>query len=108
MAYKFRLIAEVKYGHFGDYLQTWKKLDAISRDRGWVAARLLTPTAGPGNEIIAEFEYPDLATFEREGKAFFADEDAFGAWRAGAEFVVQGSIRSELYEDAPMDFPGND
>lgn len=108
MAYKFRLIAEVKYGHFGDYLKTWKKLDAITRDRGWVTARLLIPTAGSFNEIIAEFEYPDLATFERENKAFFADEDAFGAWRAGAEFVVQGTAHSELYEDVPMDFPGND
>ena len=108
MAYKFRLIAEVKYGHFGDYLKTWKKLDAITRDRGWVAARLLVPTAGSANEIIAEFEYPDLATFERENKAFFADQDAFGAWRAGAEFVVQGTSRSELYQDAPMDLPRSD
>jgi hypothetical protein len=105
VAYKFRLIAEVKYGYFGDYLKTWKKLDAIARDRGWAAARLLIPTAGSGNELIAELEYPDLATFERENNAFFADEDALGAWRAGAEFVVQGTVRSELYEDAPVDFP---
>lgn len=107
MAYKFRLIAEVKYGHFGDYLKTWKKLDAITRDRGRVAARLLIHTVGSGNELIAEYEYPDLATFERENNAFFADEDAFGAWRAGAEFVVQGTVRSELYEDAPVDFPSS-
>jgi hypothetical protein len=108
VAYRFRLIAEVKYGHFGDYLKTWKKLDAVARDRGWVTARLLIPTAGSLNEIIAEFEYPDLATFERENEAFYADEEAFGAFRAGAEFVVQGTARGELYEDVPMDFPGSD
>lgn len=95
----------MKYGHFGDYLKTWKKLDAVMRDRGWVETRLLVPTAGADNEIIAEFEYPDLATFERENKAFFADQEAFEAFRAGAEFVVEGTARTELYEDIPMDFP---
>jgi hypothetical protein len=106
MAYRFRLIAQVRYGQFGDYLKTWKKLDAIIRDRGWVTARLLVPTTGRENEIIAEFEYPDLAAFESENKAFYADEEAFQAYRAGAAFVIQGTARSELYEDVPMDFPG--
>jgi hypothetical protein len=41
VGYRLRLIAEVKYGHFGDYMRTWKKLDSIMRDRGWVAARVL-------------------------------------------------------------------
>jgi len=108
MAYRFRLIAEVKYGHFGDYLKTWKKLDGITRDRGLVTARLLVPTAGSNNEIVAEFDYPDLATFERENKQFYADQQAFEAFRAGGEFLVQGSARSELYEDVPMDFPGSE
>ena len=108
MAYRMCLIGEVKYGHFGEYMKTWKKLNAVMRDRGWVVARLLVPTAGANNEIIAEFEYPDLATLERENKAFYADKDAFEAFRAGAEFVVQGTARTELYEDVPMDFPGSD
>jgi hypothetical protein len=107
MANRFRLIAEVKYGHFGDYLKTWKKLDAIIRNRRWVTARLLVPTAGRDNEVVAEFEYPDLATFERENSAFYADEEAFQAFRAGGAFVVQGTARSELYEDVPLDLPGS-
>jgi hypothetical protein len=108
MAYRLRLIAEVKYGQFGEYLRTWKKLDSIMRDRGWVGSRVLVPTAGPNNEVIAEFEYPDLATYERENKAFYTDEEAFEAFRAGAQFVIQGSARTELYEDVPLDFPGGD
>lgn len=108
MAYRMRLISEVKYGHFGEYMKTWKKLDAIMRDRGWIVARLLVPTAGANNEIVAEFEYPDLATFERENNAFYADTEAFEAFRAGAEFVVQGTARTELYEDVPWTFPGSD
>jgi hypothetical protein len=108
VAYKFRLIAEVKYGRIGDYMKTWKNLDAITRERGWVTARLLVRTAGPINEIVSEYEYPDLATFERENNAFFADKEAFEAFRAGAEFVVQGTVRTELYEDIPIDFPGSE
>ena len=108
MAYRLRLIAEVQYGHFGEYMKTWSKLDAVMRERGWVGARLLVPTAGRNNEIIAEFEYPDLATFQKENSAFYADAEAFEAFRAGAEFVVQGTARTELYEDVPSPFPGSD
>lgn len=108
MAYRFRLIAEVKYGRFGDFMKNWKKLDSIARERGWATSRVLVPTAGPNNEVVAEFEYSDLATYERENKAFYSDEEAFEVFRAGSEFVVQGSARSELYEDVPMDFPGSD
>ena len=28
MAYRFRLISEIRSGHFGDYMATWKQLDA--------------------------------------------------------------------------------
>jgi hypothetical protein len=108
MAYRVCLISEVKYGHFGEYMKTWKKLDSIMRDRGWVVARVLVPTAGPNNQVVAEFEYPDLATYERENKAFYADEEAFGAFRSGADFVVQGTSRTELWEDVPMDVFASD
>jgi hypothetical protein len=108
VGYRLRLISEVKYGRFGEFMNTWKKLDSVMRERGWVTARVLVPTAGPNNEVVAEFEYPDLASLERENKAFYADAEAFEAFRAGAEYVVQGTARTELYEDAPMDFPGSE
>ena len=104
MGYRMRQNAEIKYGHFGDYMKTVGKLQAIMRDRGWVDTRVLVPTAGPNNEIVMEFEYPDLATFERENKAFYEDEEAFDAFRSGAEYVVEGSARTELYEDLPPGF----
>ena len=103
MAYRFCLIGEVRYGHFRDYARAWAKLDEVMRRRGWITARVLVPTAGRNNEFIAEFEYPDLATFERENSAFYTDAEAFQAFQAGAEFMVQGTARTELYEDVPMD-----
>ncbi len=106
MAYRLRLISEVKYGHFGDFMKSWNRLDSVMRERGWVAARVLVPTAGPNNEVVAEFEYPDLAAYERENKAFYADAEAFDAFRSGSEFVVQGTARTELYEDVPTEVFG--
>lgn len=106
MAYRFCLIGEVQYGHFGDYARAWRKLDDIMRERGWITARVLVPTAGRNNEVIAEFEYPDLATFERENSAFYADAAAFQAFQASAEFMIQGTGRTALYEDVPIDALG--
>lgn len=104
MAYRLRLIQEIRYGHFGDFMKTWATLDSIMRQRGWVTSRVLVPTAGPSNEFVAEFEYSDLAAYERENRAFYSDPEAFEAFRAGAEFVVQGTARTELYEDLPLEF----
>jgi hypothetical protein len=104
VAYRWRLIQEIRYGHFGDYMKGCNRLDSIMRERGWVTPRVLVPTAGPNHEFVAEFEYPDLAVYERENKAFYSDQEAFEAFHAGAEFVVQGTARTELYEDMPLEF----
>ena len=104
MAYRLRLIAEIEYGQFTDFMKSQRKLERIMRERGWAPTRTLVPVAGPNNEVILEIEYPDLATFERENGAFYADEEAFAAFRAGAKYVVQGTARTELYEDVPDAF----
>lgn len=108
MAYRVRQIATIKYGHFGEYLAKVKKLDAIARARGWSPARVLVPTAGTGNEIVIENEYSDLATFQSENDAFYADKEAFETFRSGADLVVEGTFRTELLEDVPLGFPGSD
>ncbi len=108
MAYRARQIGIIKYGQFGDYLKTFKKLEEVCRARGWAASRLLSPVAGVGNEIVIETDYPDLATFQKELDSFYADEEAFKLFRAGGQYFVEASIRNELLEDVPMDFPGSD
>ncbi|HUP86376.1 MAG TPA: hypothetical protein VM143_11980 [Acidimicrobiales bacterium] len=69
---------------------------------------MLVPTVGANNVIILENEYPDLASFQAENDAFYQDEEAFEIFRASAEHVVEGSARTELVEDVPVDFPGSD
>lgn len=105
MAYRLRMISTVKYGQFGSYIKTVKQLVQINDARGWAPIRVLVPTVGTNNEVVLEMEYPDLATLQSENEAFYADGEAFEAFRAGADFIIEGSSRSELLEDMPTEFP---
>ena len=67
--FRARFIAEARYGHFADYLKAVEQLNEIARERGWAEATFWVATVGTANELIAEVDYPDLATFEREGEA---------------------------------------
>jgi hypothetical protein len=91
-----RFIAEVRYGHYAEYLKAAEKLNELARERGWTQATFWSPTAGTANEFIAEVEYPDLATFEREGEAQAADAEWMGVIRSTTDMVVQGTARTEL------------
>ena len=70
-----RFIVQVRYGHFAEYLKAAEKLNEVARARGWAEATFWVAAAGKANELIAEVEYPDLATFEREGAASSADAE---------------------------------
>jgi hypothetical protein len=105
MAFRVQQIATVKYGHFGAYLKTVQELERVVEQRGWARTRMLVPTVGANNEIVLENEYPDLATFQAENEAFYADAEAFEIFRSGADHIVEGSARTALYEDVPTSFP---
>ncbi|HEU5010340.1 MAG TPA: NIPSNAP family protein, partial [Gaiellaceae bacterium] len=66
----------------------------IARARGWAEATFWVATVGTANELIAEADYPDLATFEREGDAQAADKEWMNVIRSTVDMVVQGSARS--------------
>jgi hypothetical protein len=96
--YRFRVTVQVRYGHFKEYIEISEKLNEIARDRGWVEFRFWVPTVGTGNELVAEADYPDLATFQKEGDAFQVDAEAMQLLRSAGEHLVEGSVRSELLE----------
>ena len=102
--YRFRLIAQVKYGHFKEYSELSNKMNALCRERGWTEFTVLIPVVGVGNEVISEADYPDLATFQKAGEAFQTDAEAMNLSRSFADHTVQGSSRSELLETMPDDF----
>ena len=97
-----RFMAQVRYGHFAEYLKALEQLNEIAQERGWADSTFWVATAGTANELVAEVDYPDLATFEREGEAQAADAEWMKVIRSTVDMVVQGSARSELFQTAPQ------
>jgi len=97
-----RFIVQVRYGHFAEYLKALEQLNEIARARGWAEATFWVATAGTANELIAEVDYPDLATFDREGQGQSSDSEWMKVIRGTADMVVKGTGRSELLRTAPQ------
>jgi hypothetical protein len=97
-----RFIVEVRYGHFAEHLTAMEKLNELARERGWAEATFWVSAAGTANELVAEVEFPDFATFEQEGDAQSSDADWMKVIRSTADLVVQGTGRSELLQTAPQ------
>ena len=97
-----RFTVQVRYGSFAEYLKAMEQLNEVARQRGWAEATFWVYTVGTANELIAEVDYPDLATFESEGQAQSSDADWMNVIRSTTDFVVQGSGRSELVQTAPQ------
>ena len=98
---RLRCISTVKYGVFREFLEANEDLDNLCKERGWATAAFLVPVVGSGNEFVAEYEYPDLATFQAESNAQMSDPDYMKIFRGTADLIYPQSARSELYEDAP-------
>jgi hypothetical protein len=97
-----RFTVQVRYGHFAEYLKVGEKLNEVARARGWAEATFWVQLGGTANELIAEVELPDLATFEQQNAASAADTEWMQLIRSTADMVVQGTGRSELLQTAPQ------
>jgi hypothetical protein len=99
--YRHRLHLQLRYGHFAQYLTIAEELNELARARGWAEATFWAPTIGKNNLFVAETEYPDLATFQRETEEFYSDAEVMKLIRSTAEHVIEGSAYDELLESAP-------
>lgn len=99
--YRQRIYHLVPYGHFEEVLSLCEQLNALARARGGTGGTLWIPTIGTQNELIVEFEFHDLATFERGRSARNADPEWTSLVRRIGAAVVPGSVRTELVETAP-------
>lgn len=99
--YRQRITQQILHGQFREYMEIADSLIARRDELGLAAAVLWVPTFGPANEIVWEIDYPDLATFQSEDDAFYADVEAMGEWRRLWQLAVQGSTENELLQEAP-------
>lgn len=61
-------------GAMFEVLSLGEEFNKGAADRGWVQGAFWTPLVGE-SELIAEFDYPDLATFQRESEEMYADPE---------------------------------
>jgi hypothetical protein len=58
------------------------------------------PYAGSMNQVVMESDYKDLATLDKEARAFQQDADCMKLWRRMGEVSVQGKTYVEILETA--------
>jgi hypothetical protein len=97
--YRHRAYQQVVYGRFNEFFKVVQDLNAVCRKRGWPESRVWSPSFGTGNEVVLEEEYQDLATMERERRAFESDAEAMKLFRSMAGLIVQGSAHDELLQE---------
>ncbi|HKU58218.1 MAG TPA: hypothetical protein VJP39_01325 [Gaiellaceae bacterium] len=94
--YRTRVTVQVLYGRFKEHLETCHRINELARSRGWTESMFWVPTVGLGNQMVIETDYPDFATFEREGEAFYSDPEAMELLAGAIGHLVESSARSEL------------
>jgi hypothetical protein len=65
-----------------------------------VTATFWGPLSGANNEFVAEYDYPDLATFQAQGDAAQTDPEFMKIFRGTADLIYPQSARTELYQSA--------
>ncbi len=100
--YKRVLRLEVPYGKFRDFRKALQTVDAMWRSKGLTPARAYVLEFGPSNVVSVEWDLADFAHYERDGQMFFQDEELRAAWAAVIPYVIQGTMRDELWR--PLEF----
>jgi hypothetical protein len=75
-------------------------VNKLCAERGWTQGTLMTRTFGTFNELCLEIDFPDLATFESEMKAWMADPDTGPLMRRLDAVETATSGHDELWMEA--------
>jgi ABC-type glycerol-3-phosphate transport system substrate-binding protein len=99
--YRARYHFKLKGGNsWNEFLAVATQFSEVGKKRGWAGMTFWTQVVGPFNEIVIESEYADLASFERESKAIYADEEAMKAVSKWGELLIEGAGHNELWMQA--------
>lgn len=88
------------WGATMELLSLGEEFNKLAVAKGWVEGMYWFPTVGE-NEIIVEWDYPDLATFQRETEGMMTEPEMMAlAERIGAVDVYRSPF-SELVNTVP-------
>lgn len=85
---------------WNEVIRLGDEINKLSAARGWTGATVWMTTVGSMSEIVAELDFPDLATFQREGEESFKDPELVELWRALDSVEMERAGYTELLETA--------
>lgn len=85
---------------WNEAMALFDEYDKLADSKGWVQGTYWMQTVGDGDEIIGEFEYADLASFQREGEENVKDAEMVALFRKFDALDTVRSRYSELLETA--------
>lgn len=77
-----------------------EEINKLCASKGWAQGTLFTRTIGPFNELCLEFDFPDLATFQRENEEWLAEPGIGELMRRIDGLHTENPGYSELWEEA--------
>ena len=100
---RYRWSCQIRYDALAEFLDIQGQKSLVAAKRGWVVSRFWMASVGTANEFFLEREYGTLAELAHELTARDADFEFSRLMRASYPLVVQGSIRTELFEEMKVD-----
>lgn len=85
---------------WNEFVSLVDEVNKLCAERGWTQGTVMTRTFGTFNELCYEVDYPDLATFESEMKAWMADPDVAPLMRRLDAIPREGTGFDELWMEA--------
>lgn len=77
-----------------------EEFNKLCTEKGWTPGTVWMQTVGDGSEVIGEFDYADLATFQRENEEVMHDGQAVDLFRKFDKIKRERPGFSELLETA--------
>lgn len=99
--YRERLLLTVSdIDAWNECVAVTEEVNKLCASKGWSQGMLLTRTVGRFNELCFEFDYPDLATYERERQEWLAEPGIGALMRRIDGLRTEDPGYSELWEEA--------
>jgi hypothetical protein len=83
---------------WNEALDAMAEINKVMERLGQPTATIWTDTVGVFNQLIAEIDYVDLASYEKATKAFYAEPDVHKQLQRINHASVQGKGYTELLE----------
>jgi hypothetical protein len=98
---RFRLIRQVRLGHFPQAVEAAEALSAREQALAGPEATQWLVFGGPVNTLITETEFSSLRTYEEWQEKTDADAEHIRLRGKAAEHSIEGTTRVEILKTAP-------